>query len=156
MKKLRVSATLALTVVAILYTLANVAYFAAVPKAELKAAKEISASLLFKHVFGSSSASKGLNFLIALSSFGNLITVLLGDSRLIRECGRYTTFSFFLLLNSNTDHRSQTRRPPVAPLLGLNPPFWNTPRPLFPQMVTYRHHDPRSSRRRRFQLCRRP
>ena len=29
-----------------------------------------------------------LNFFIALSSFGNLVAVLLGTSRLIRECGR--------------------------------------------------------------------
>lgn len=87
-KKLRINATLALTVVAILYILANVAYFAAIPRTEMKAAKEIFASLLFKHVFGSSGASKGLNFLIALSSFGNLVAVALGQSRLIRECGR--------------------------------------------------------------------
>jgi len=105
-KKLRTSATLALTLVAILYILANIAYFAAVPKAELKAAKEISASLLFKHVFGSSSASKVLNFLIALSSFGNLVAVLLGDSRLIRECGRYVSVSPSSVLKYDIDHES--------------------------------------------------
>jgi amino acid transporter len=82
------NATLALVVVAILYILANIAYFAAVPKAELIAAKQTAASLFFAHVFGSSGASKGLNFLIALSAFGNLLSVLIGQSRLIRECGR--------------------------------------------------------------------
>ncbi|KAK5662270.1 hypothetical protein OQA88_8175 [Cercophora sp. LCS_1] len=87
-KQLRRNGFLALTIVAILYILANVAYFAAVPKADLRASKQIAASLFFTAVFGSSNAVKGLNFLIALSSFGNLIAVLLGHSRMIRECGR--------------------------------------------------------------------
>jgi amino acid transporter len=37
---------------------------------------------------------RGLNFLIALSAFGNLIAVLLGTSRLIRECGRQGVLPF--------------------------------------------------------------
>lgn len=59
-----------------------------VPKEELAAAKEIAASLFFKSVFGEAGGVNGLNFLIALSAFGNLISVLLGQSRLLRECGR--------------------------------------------------------------------
>jgi hypothetical protein len=59
-----------------------------VPKKDLVAASQISASLFFTNVFGSSNAIKGLNFLIALSAFGNLISVLIGTSRMIRECGR--------------------------------------------------------------------
>ena len=93
-RKMKIYSFIALSIVAILYTLANVAYFAAVPKAELLASKEISAALFFKHAFGSSGAVKGLNFLIALSSFGNLIAVLLGQSRLIRECGRQGVLPF--------------------------------------------------------------
>lgn len=94
--------------VTILYILANIAYFAAgmfpsppapicsnihiphpVPVAELKKSNQIAASLFFQKVFGNSGAVRGLNFLIALSAFGNLLAVLLGQSRLIRECGRY-------------------------------------------------------------------
>jgi amino acid transporter len=78
----------ALIIVAVLYNLANVAYFAAVPATELKKSTQIAASLFFQHVFGSGNAVRGLNFLISLSSFGNLIAVLIGQSRLIRECGR--------------------------------------------------------------------
>lgn len=51
-------------------------------------AKEVTATLFFKKVFGSSGAARGLNFLIALSALGNLLAVLLGTSRIIRECGR--------------------------------------------------------------------
>lgn len=83
------NASIALFVVAILYVLANVAYFAAVPKADLIAAKQTAASLFFENVFGSSGASKGLNFLISLSAFGNIISVLIGQARVMRECGRF-------------------------------------------------------------------
>lgn len=87
-RSIRNSGGLSLLIVAILYVLANVAYFSAVPKEELVESKQVAASLFFQHVFGSSGAVKGLNFLIAISAFGNLLAVLLGSSRLIRECGR--------------------------------------------------------------------
>lgn len=59
-----------------------------VPKMDLAAAKQVAASLFLENVFGSSRAVRGLNFLVALSSFGNLMAVLIGSSRQIRECGR--------------------------------------------------------------------
>jgi amino acid transporter len=67
--------------------LCNVAYFAAVPKADILTAKTTTASLFFTAVFGSQ-AAKGLNLLVILSAFGNLVTVLIGQSRVIREIGR--------------------------------------------------------------------
>lgn len=60
-----------------------------VPKADLAAADQIAASLFFESVFGKAGGANGLNFLIALSAFGNLLAVFLGQSRLLRECGRY-------------------------------------------------------------------
>ncbi|GJD03996.1 high-affinity methionine permease [Colletotrichum higginsianum] len=94
-RQIRKNGWIALAIVTVLYILANIAYFAAdinryilVPKADLAAAKEIAASLFFENVFGSSRAVRGLNFLITLSSFGNLLTVLIGSSRMLRECGR--------------------------------------------------------------------
>jgi amino acid transporter len=65
-----------------------------VPKHELANSEQIAAALLFEHVFGSSGAVRGVNFLIALSSFGNLVAVLLGTSRLLRECGRQGVLPF--------------------------------------------------------------
>jgi amino acid transporter len=88
-QSLKKNATLSLLVVAILYILANVTYLAAVPKAALAAGKQTVASLFFEAVFGSN--VKGLNVLIAISAFGNIISVLIGQSRLIRECGRYVS-----------------------------------------------------------------
>ncbi|KAL1872439.1 hypothetical protein VTK73DRAFT_1517 [Phialemonium thermophilum] len=93
-KQIRRNGFIALLIVTILYVLANVAYFAAVPKEELVKSNQIAAGLFFTAVFGSSNAVKGLNFLIALSSFGNLVAVLLGQSRLIRECGRQGVLPF--------------------------------------------------------------
>ena len=114
-KTIRTYAFISLLIVAVLYQLANIAYFAAgafcapfdiaavnaesgptVSKTELQHSTQVAASLFFQKVFGSSGAVRGLNFLIALSAFGNLIAVLLGQSRLIRECGRYLSPTYFL------------------------------------------------------------
>jgi len=65
----------------------NIAYFAAVPKEDILGAQTTTASVFFEAVFGTQ-AAKGLNMLVILSAFGNLVTVLIGQSRLIREIGR--------------------------------------------------------------------
>ncbi|CAK7234978.1 hypothetical protein SCUCBS95973_009114 [Sporothrix curviconia] len=93
-KQLRRNAFIALVIVAVLYIFANVAYFAAVPKAQLMASTQVAASLFFEAVFGDGKAVRGLNVLIALSSFGNLVAVLLGQSRVVRECGRQGVLPF--------------------------------------------------------------
>lgn len=80
-------ATISVLLVAVLYMLCNIAYFAAVPKEEFAASKEIAAGVFFSAVFGSR-GSKALNVLVLLSAFGNLLAVLIGQSRLIREIGR--------------------------------------------------------------------
>jgi amino acid transporter len=59
-----------------------------VPKKSVASSKQLVASLFFTAVFGNQHASKALNFLIALSAFGNIISVIIGSSRVIRECGR--------------------------------------------------------------------
>lgn len=74
-----------------------IAHVFTVPKDEIESSKLTIASLFFTKVFGDSGAVRGLNFLIALASFGNMIAVIIGISRRIRECGRqgvlpWTTF----------------------------------------------------------------
>ncbi|QIX01145.1 hypothetical protein AMS68_006662 [Peltaster fructicola] len=76
-----------LLIVGTLYVLCAIAYFAAVPQKALRAGGQIAASQFFTIVFGES-AARGLNILIVISAFGNLISVLIGQSRLIREVGR--------------------------------------------------------------------
>ncbi|KAH6886500.1 high affinity methionine permease [Thelonectria olida] len=87
-KRLKIYATTALTVVYLLYMFANVAWMSAVPKEELENSGLTAASLFFTKVFGNSGTVRGLNFLIALSAFGNIMAVIIGLSRRIRECGR--------------------------------------------------------------------
>ncbi|EPE28870.1 hypothetical protein GLAREA_00028 [Glarea lozoyensis ATCC 20868] len=87
-KTIRRNSFISLFIVTILYIFANIAYFSAIPKSQIEKSTQIAASLFFEKVFGKGGAVRGLNFLIALSAFGNLIAVQLGSSRLIRECGR--------------------------------------------------------------------
>lgn len=86
-KTIKKSAPLSLFIVAILYILCNIAYFAAVPKADILESEQVAASLFFTAIFGER-AAKGLNILVVLSAFGNLVSVLIGQSRVIREIGR--------------------------------------------------------------------
>lgn len=80
-------APLSLIVVSIFYILANVAYFAAVPAAEIRASGELAAAMFFEAVFGTK-AAKGLPALIAVSAAGNIMAVIIGHSRMMRECAR--------------------------------------------------------------------
>ncbi|KAF2093562.1 high affinity methionine permease [Rhizodiscina lignyota] len=96
-KTLRWSAPLSLVIVTILYILANIAYFSAATKTEILESKVVAASIFFQNVFGGTAASKGLNFLICVSAFGNLVAVLIGQSRTIRECGRFALTMLMIL-----------------------------------------------------------
>ncbi|EAU85304.1 high affinity methionine permease [Coprinopsis cinerea okayama7 len=87
-KTMKRYAPISLTAVFVLYMFANVAYFAAVPKEEIRESKELTASLFFRAVFGNTSSVRALGALVAVSSFGNMLAVVIGSSRIIRECAR--------------------------------------------------------------------
>ncbi|OLN87557.1 High-affinity methionine permease 5 [Colletotrichum chlorophyti] len=92
---LKKNGVISLGTVAVLYMLCNIAYFATVPKAEFAKASEIAASVFFTKLFGQSRAAANvLNFLVLLSAFGNLLAVLIGSSRMIREIGRQGVLPF--------------------------------------------------------------
>ncbi|KAF6791397.1 high affinity methionine permease [Colletotrichum sojae] len=92
---LKRNGVISLGTVAVLYMLCNIAYFATVPKAEFKEASEIAAAVFFSKLFGESRAAANvLNFLVLLSAFGNLLAVLIGSSRMIREIGRQGVLPF--------------------------------------------------------------
>ena len=84
-------------IVSVLYILCNIAYFAAVDKPDFAASREIAAGVFFAAVFGRGRAATALNLLVLLSAFGNLLAILIGQSRIMREIGRqgilpYTPF----------------------------------------------------------------
>ncbi|KAL3469617.1 high affinity methionine permease [Aspergillus californicus] len=93
-KTLKWSAPLSLLATGILYMLANIAYFAAASKEEILNSDVNVASVFFEKTFGSGGASRALNFLICVSAFGNLLVVLIGSSRMLRECGRQGVLPF--------------------------------------------------------------
>ncbi|CAK3784412.1 amino acid transporter [Lecanosticta acicola] len=109
-KTLKFAAPLALGSVAILYMLVNVAYFAAVPKAEILSSGRILAASFFRNVFGSR-AERALSVFVALSAFGNVLSVIFSQGRLVQELGREGILPFSRFWASN--------RPFNAPLAGL-------------------------------------
>jgi amino acid transporter len=93
-RKIRRSGLTSILVVAVLYMLCNIAYFSAVPKQEFADSDEIAAAVFFTTVFGKGGAETALNVLVLLSAFGNLLAVLIGSSRMIREIGRQGVLPF--------------------------------------------------------------
>ncbi|KAI0191599.1 high-affinity methionine permease [Astrocystis sublimbata] len=91
---LKRNGAISVAIVAILYLLCNVAYFSAVPKEEFAKSKATAASVFFAAVFGPGRAQDALNALVLISAFGNLLAVLIGQSRLIREIGRQGVLPF--------------------------------------------------------------
>ncbi|KAH8738336.1 amino acid permease-domain-containing protein [Ilyonectria robusta] len=92
---LKRNTSIGLVIVFVLYFLCNIAYFAVVPKAEFAEASQIAASLFFAKLFkNSNTAADVLNFLVALSAFGNILAYLIGGSRAIREIGRQGVLPF--------------------------------------------------------------
>lgn len=109
-RTLKIAAPLAIITVSVLYMLANVAYFAAVPKAEILASKRLVAASLFRNVFGNT-AERALSVFVALSAFGNVLSVIFSQGRLVQQLGRAGILPFSRLWASN--------RPFNAPLAGL-------------------------------------
>ncbi|KAK6992933.1 amino acid transporter-like protein [Favolaschia claudopus] len=87
-RTIRSASGVSLGVVSVLYVLANVAYFAAVPGETIKESGTLVAGLFFTNVFGQHAGARVLPALISLSAFGNLMAVLHGQSRVIREVAR--------------------------------------------------------------------
>ncbi|KAI3343001.1 high-affinity methionine permease [Ustulina deusta] len=85
---------ISVSIVSLLYLLCNIAYFAAVPKEIFAKSNATSASVFFAAVFGEGRAQDALNALVLISAFGNLLAVLIGQSRLLREIGRQGVLPF--------------------------------------------------------------
>jgi amino acid transporter len=109
-RTLRIAAPLALGSVAILYMFVNVAYFAAVPAEEIISSKRLVAASLFRNVFGPK-AERALSVFVALSAFGNVLSVIFSQGRLVQELGREGILPFSRFWASS--------RPFNAPLAGL-------------------------------------
>lgn len=93
-KSIKLHGFISVLITAVLYMFCNIAYFAAVPKEVFAESSELAAGVFFTTVFGKGAAETALNVLILLSAFGNLLAVLIGSSRMIREIGRQGVLPF--------------------------------------------------------------
>ena len=87
-RTLSIAAPMAVVGVTILYVLANVAYFAAIPKSDLAKSEVIVAGLFFRNVFGESAAARSLPAFVALSNIGNVLAVSFAHSRVNQELAK--------------------------------------------------------------------
>ncbi|KAG1852540.1 amino acid transporter [Suillus subluteus] len=86
-RTLKIAGPLGLGICAILYLLANVAYFSAATKTEIDNSGVTVAALFFGNVFGSV-AERALAVFIALSALGNVITITFAASRVNQELAK--------------------------------------------------------------------
>lgn len=100
-RTLAVAAPLAVGGVTILYVLANVAYFAAIPKSDLAKSEVIVAGLFFKNVFGASAGARSLPAFVAISNLGNVLAVSFAHARLNQEMAKEGLLPFSRFWASN-------------------------------------------------------
>ncbi|KAJ9271256.1 hypothetical protein DTO212C5_2606 [Paecilomyces variotii] len=109
-RTLKIAAPFAVTFVGILYILVNVAYFAAVPKEEILSSGRILAASFFRNMFGER-AERVMSVFVALSAFGNVLSVLFSQGRIVQALAREGVLPLSKLWASN--------RPFNAPAAGL-------------------------------------
>ncbi|KAI0043577.1 high affinity methionine permease [Auriscalpium vulgare] len=109
-RTLKRAGPIAMASVTVVYILVNVAYFAAVPKADILTSGRTVAALYFRNMFGHN-AEKALSVFVALSALGNVLAVLFAQGRINQELGRIGVLPFSKFWASN--------KPFGAPAAGL-------------------------------------
>ncbi|KAI9825522.1 MAG: hypothetical protein M1819_000514 [Sarea resinae] len=104
-RTLKIAAPLAVITVGIFYMLVNIAYFAAVPKADIMTSGRTVAALFFRNVFGKQ-AERALSVFVALSAFGNVLAVIFSQGRIVQELGREGIIPLSRLWASNKPFKS--------------------------------------------------
>ncbi|KAJ5994402.1 hypothetical protein N7451_010126 [Penicillium sp. IBT 35674x] len=99
-RTLKIAAPLAIGSVGVLYMLVNIAYFAAVPKEQMLESGTVVAAAFFGNVFGKQ-AEKVMSVFVALSAFGNVLSVLFSQGRIVQELGREGVLPFSSFFASN-------------------------------------------------------
>ena len=87
-RTLGLAAPLAIGGVTTLYVLANVAYFAAIPKDQLVESDAIVAGVFFTNVFGDNAGTRVLPVFVCLSNLGNVLAVSFAHARLNQEMAK--------------------------------------------------------------------
>lgn len=92
-RTLKIAGPLGLGICMIFYLLANVAYFAAATPEEVNASEVTVASLFMEKVFGEA-GSRAISVLIAISAFGNVLTVTFAQARVNQELAKEGVIPF--------------------------------------------------------------
>ncbi|KAG7402668.1 High-affinity methionine permease [Fusarium oxysporum f. sp. rapae] len=109
-RTLKIAAPTTIISISIIYIFINIAYFAAVSKAEIIASERLVAASPFRNVMDPA-AERTMSVFVALSAFGNVFSVIFSRGRLVQELCREGILPFSRLWASN--------RPLSAPLAGL-------------------------------------
>ena len=100
-RTLSIAAPLAVGLVTLLYVLANIAYFAAIPKAQLAKSEVLVAGVFFENMFGKGAAARTLPVFVALSNLGNILAVSFAHARLNQEMAKESLLPFSQFWASN-------------------------------------------------------
>ncbi|KAG6001587.1 hypothetical protein E4U21_004071 [Claviceps maximensis] len=92
-RTIRIAGPLGLTTCGVLYLFANVAYFAAATPAEIASSGTTVGSYFMGKVFGAA-AQRVLSVFVALSAFGNVMTVTFAQARLNQELAKEGVIPF--------------------------------------------------------------
>ncbi|KAL7782314.1 amino acid/polyamine transporter I [Trichoderma ceciliae] len=92
-RTIKIAGPLGLSSCGILYILANIAYFSAATPNEIAASGTTVASFFMGKVFGTS-AQRALSVLVALSAYGNVLTVTFAQSRVNQELAKEGVIPF--------------------------------------------------------------
>ncbi|KAM3417993.1 hypothetical protein BST61_g6204 [Cercospora zeina] len=111
-RTLKIAAPTALTAISVIYMFCNIAYFAGVPRDQLLTSGSAVSANFFRNVMGGP-AARALSVFVALSAFGNVLSVVFSQARIVQELGREGITPFHRFFSSN--------RPFNAPAAGL---FW--------------------------------
>ncbi|KAL4928866.1 high affinity methionine permease [Aspergillus undulatus] len=104
-RTLKIAAPIAIGSVGVLYMFCNIAYFAAVPKDQMLESGQIVAAVFFGNMFGAR-AEKVMSVFVALSAFGNVLSVIFSQGRIVQELGREGVLPFSKLWASNKPFKS--------------------------------------------------
>jgi len=94
---LKISALSGITLVTILYTLANIAYFIVVPSDVIISSSTVVAGEFFRRVFGGVGGQQVLPILVGISAYGSVMCMTFTGGRVIMEAARegFLPFSSF-------------------------------------------------------------
>ena len=107
---LKIAAPSALFVITVLYIFVNIAYFAVVPAEEIRTSGRIVVASFFRYAFGEK-AEKASSVFVALSTLGNVLSVIFSQGRIIQQLGREGSLPFSSFF--------ATSRPFRSPFVGL-------------------------------------